>query len=127
MPRYCFALFALCAASAAAASGPQAQDERTMPHVAFVTGDDEYRSEVTMPMIAKILSEEHGMRTSVASAKPTPQSKEHIEGLEALDEADLMVIFTRFRQLPDEELRHILAFTKSGKPMIGLRTATHAF
>lgn len=105
----------------------QVAADRDAPHVAFVTGDDEYRSEVTMPMIAKILSEEHGWRTSVAYAKPTPQTKDHIKGLEALDEADLMVIFTRFRRLPDEELRHILDFTKSGRPMIGLRTTTHAF
>jgi type 1 glutamine amidotransferase len=104
-----------------------ATSDAAAPHVAFVTGDDEYRSEVTMPMIAKILSDEHGMRTSVAYARPKPQTKEHIEGLEALDNADLMVIFTRFRQLPDEELQHILDFTKSGKPMIGLRTTTHAF
>ena len=36
------------------------------PHVVFVTGDDEYRSEITMPMIAAILEKRHGMRTSVA-------------------------------------------------------------
>ena len=45
------------------------------PHVVFVTGDDEYRSEITMPMIAAILEKHHGMRTSVAFAKPIPQTK----------------------------------------------------
>ena len=74
------------------------------PHVVFVTGDDEYRSEITMPMIAAILEKHHGLRTSVAFAKPTPQTKDHIEGLEALETADLMVMFTRFRALPDDEL-----------------------
>ena len=97
------------------------------PHVVFVTGDDEYRSEITMPMIAAILEKRHGMRTSVAYARPTPQTKDHIEGLEALDTADVMVMFTRYRALPDAELNHILGYVKSGKPIVGFRTSTHAF
>lgn len=97
------------------------------PHVVFVTGDDEYRSEISMPMIAAILEQRHGLRTSVAYARPTPQTKDHIEGLEALETADLMVMFTRFRALPDAELNRILAYVKSGKPMVGFRTSTHAF
>ncbi|MPZ17959.1 MAG: hypothetical protein GEV06_08615 [Luteitalea sp.] len=127
MPRYFFVLFVVFSFLVVAVRSAEAQTARARPHVAFVTGDDEYRSEVTMPMIAKILSDEHGMRTSVAYAKPKPQTKDHIEGLEVVDTADLMVIFTRFRQLPDAELQHILDFAKSGKPMIGLRTTTHAF
>ena len=55
------------------------------------------RSEISMPMIAAILEKRHGLRTSVAYARPTPQTKDHIEGLEALDTADLMVMFTRYR------------------------------
>jgi type 1 glutamine amidotransferase len=97
------------------------------PHIVFVTGDDEYRSEITMPMIAAILDKAHGFRTSVASAVPRPQAKDNIQGLEALETAALMVVFTRFRALPDEQLKRIQAFVDSGKPMVGLRTTTHAF
>jgi len=97
------------------------------PHVVFVTGDDEYRSEITMPMIAAILEKSHGMRTSVAYARPIPQTKTNIEGLEALDTADLMVMFTRFRALPDDQLARITKYVESGKPIVGLRTSTHAF
>jgi len=96
------------------------------PHVVFVTGDDEYRSEITMPMIAALL-EKQGFRTSVARPVPRPQVKDNIEGLEALDTADLMVIFTRFRALPDAQLKRIEDYVASGKPMVGLRTTTHAF
>ena len=105
----------------------QRSDTTRAAHVVFVTGDDEYRSEITMPMIAAILERVHGLRTSVAYARPRPQTKDNIEGLEALETADLMVMFTRFRRLPDEQLQRILRFTESGKPMIGLRTTTHAF
>ena len=101
--------------------------ETRQPHVVFVTGDDEYRSEITMPMIAAILEQRHGMKTSVAYARPRPQAQNHIEGLEALDTADLMVMFTRYRALPDAELNRILAYVKSGKPLVGFRTSTHAF
>lgn len=115
-------LAALAATAWVAAQGPS-----RVPHVVFVTGDDEYRSEITMPMIAAILERSHGLRTSIASAKPTPQAKEHIEGLVALDTADLMVIFTRFRKLPEPELSRIQSYVDSGKPIVGFRTSTHAF
>lgn len=121
------AAFAGMAITMAAAQQPATPRPDRPPHVVFVTGDDEYRSEITMPMIAAILEKAHGFRTSVAYARPRPQTKDNIEGLQALDEADLMVMFTRFRQLPDEQLQRILRFTESGKPMIGLRTTTHAF
>jgi type 1 glutamine amidotransferase len=98
-----------------------------VPHVVFVTGDDEYRSEITMPMIAAILEKHHGMRTSVAMSKPIPQTKTNIEGLEALESADLMVMFTRFRALPDDQLARITKYVSAGRPVVGLRTSTHAF
>lgn len=106
-----------------AAQAPPARQ----PHVVFVTGDDEYRSEISMPMIAAILEKHHGLRTSVAYAKPGPKTKDHIEGLEALERADLMVMYTRFRALPEAELSRILKYVESGKPMVGFRTTTHAF
>lgn len=96
-------------------------------HVVFVTGDDEYRSEFSMPMIARILEAKHGMKTSVAYARPTPQTNTYIEGLEALQSADLAVFFVRWRELPGAQLRLILEYLGSGLPLAGLRTSTHAF
>jgi type 1 glutamine amidotransferase len=125
-----FLAASVLAASMLPAPGPaaaQAADGAKKPHVVFVTGDDEYRSEITMPMIAKILEAKHNMRTSVAFARPTPQTKDNIEGLEALKDADLAVMFVRFRKLPDDQLKLILDYADSGKPLVGLRTSTHAF
>jgi len=102
-------------------------------HIVFVTGDEEYRSEESMPQLAKILAKHHGFRCTVlfaidkADGTINPQQNDNIPGLEALDKADLMVIFTRFRDLPDEQMKHIVAYIHSGKPIVGLRTATHAF
>ena len=102
-------------------------------HVVFVTGDEEYRSEEGMPMLAKILSERHGFTCTVLFAinpdtgEIDPETITNIPGLHLLEEADLMVMFIRWRDLPDEQMKHIIDYTNSGKPIIGLRTATHPF
>lgn len=105
--------------------------EEEPPLVVFVTGDEEYRSEESMPMVARLLMREAGVRAEVLFATSDgvidPNRLDHIEGLELLEEADMMVLFTRFRQLPEKQAQFILDFAESGKPMAGFRTATHAF
>ncbi len=102
-------------------------------HIVFVTGDEEYRSEESMPMLAKILGVRHGFRCTVLFAvdeqtgEINPEILDNIPGLKALDTADLMVLFVRFRELPDGQMRHIVDYLNSGRPVIGLRTATHSF
>lgn len=93
----------------------------------FVTGDDEYRSEYTMPALAALLEKHHGLRTAVCYARPTPQSNRNIEGLETLKDASLMVLFLRWRELPEDQLQAILRYEQSGRPIAGFRTATHSF
>src|SRR5262249_25624566 len=56
-----------------------------------------------------------------------PQVNNNIPGLEALKTADLMVIFTRFRNLPEDQMKYVLDYVEAGKPVVGIRTATHAF
>jgi type 1 glutamine amidotransferase len=97
------------------------------PRIVFVTGDDEYRSEYSMPAMGRILQARYGFRVSVAYAKPTPQSNKNIEGLEALEDADIAVFYLRWRELPADQMRRILAYLDSGRPLVGLRTSTHAF
>ena len=102
-------------------------------HIVFVTGDEEYRSEESMPQLAKTLAVHQGFKCTVLFAIDrengtiNPKQLDNIPGLEALRTADLMVIFTRFRDLPDDQMKLIVDYTNSGKPILGLRTATHAF
>src|SRR5262249_7668127 len=101
-------------------------------HVVLVSGDEEYRSEQGLPQLAKVLAERHGFRCTVLFAIDpdgtiNPNRNDNIPGLEALDTADLMIIATRFRNLPDEQMKHVVTYLEAGKPVIGLRTATHAF
>lgn len=102
-------------------------------HVVLVSGDEEYRSEEALPQLAKILATHHGFRCTVLfaidpeSGEINPNIRNNIPGLEALKTADLMVIATRFRDLPDEQMQHVADYVESGRPVVGLRTATHAF
>jgi type 1 glutamine amidotransferase len=102
-------------------------------HIVFVTGDEEYRSEEGMPMLAKILAVRHGFKCTVLFAiNPVdgtidPNNQTNLVGLETLQSADMMVLFARFREPPDEQMKYIVDFVDSGKPILGLRTATHAF
>lgn len=102
------------------------------PHVVLIAGDEEYRSEETLPMLASILRRDHGCRTTLRFSLDDegfvdPERLDHIPGTEALDDADLLVLFTRFRALPDDQVEPILRYAASGRPIVGLRTATHAF
>jgi type 1 glutamine amidotransferase len=102
-------------------------------HIVFVSGDEEYRSEEALPQLAKILATEHGFDCTVLFAIDpktglvNPNHVENIAGLDSLKKADLMVLFVRRRHLPDEQLQLIDEYARSGKPIIGIRTATHAF
>ena len=93
----------------------------TGKHIVLISGDEEYRSEESLPQLAKILSTYHGFRCTVLFAidrkdgTVNPGQPDNIPGLEALDSADLMVILTRFRDLPDDQMKHIVDYVESGK------------
>src|SRR5262245_29205168 len=102
-------------------------------HIVFLTGDEEYRSEEGLPMLAKILAVRHGFKCtvlfSINSADGTidPNTQTNIPGMQALDSADLCVMGLRFRELPDSQMKHFVDYVKAGKPIVALRTSTHAF
>ena len=101
--------------------------------VVLVAGDEEYRSEEALPMLAQLLSEHHGFECAVLfSQKPdtgeiNPDQSDHIPGLHLIDDADLLVLQLRFRELPDEDMAHIMDHTLGGKPLFAIRTSTHPF
>lgn len=102
-------------------------------HIVLISGDEEYRSEEAMPMLGQLLAVRHGFRCTVLFAinrdtgEIDPNTLDNIPGLEQLAEADLMIVFTRFRELPDEQMRHIHEYLESGRPVIGIRPSVVAF
>lgn len=102
------------------------------PHIVFIMGDEEYRSEESMPMLGKILHRELGAKISLcypldSAGNINPNINNNIVGLEALKTADLIVVFTRWRELPKHQAKMITDYAESGKPVVGFRTATHTF
>ncbi|MFK7767881.1 MAG: ThuA domain-containing protein [Mariniblastus sp.] len=102
-------------------------------HIVLIAGDDEYRSEQCLPMLGKILAMRHGFKCTVlfpidpADGTIKPDHQTNIPGMEHLDSADLIIIGLRFRHLPDSQMKHFVDYVDSGKPIIGIRTATHSF
>ena len=101
-------------------------------HIVLIAAEEAYRSEESLPMMAQILSRQGFKCTVLFAIDPAdgtinPKIKDNIPGLEALDTADLLVAFLRWRELPDEQMKHIIDYTESGKPILGIRNATHPF
>ena len=111
--------------------------------IVLIAADQEYRSEQSMPMMAKILSTHHGFDCTVLFAvndkgevdptmpvypeKGQPLKEHHIPGLEQLAKADLVIFFARLLTLPMSERELIVKYVDSGKPFLALRTANHGF
>lgn len=101
-------------------------------NIVLVAGDEEYRSEEALPQLARILSVHHGFRCSVLFSQNDqgeidPDNRQNIPGLHLIADADLVVLFLRFRRLSDKDMAYIVKYVESGKPLLGLRTSTHAF
>ncbi|MHC4401617.1 MAG: ThuA domain-containing protein [Planctomycetota bacterium] len=100
-------------------------------HVVLIASDHEYRSEETLPALARILAKHHGFTCTVLfgvdDAGVIEPGESNVPGIEALGSADLMVIFTRFQDWPAEQMQHFVDYLNRGGPIVGLRTATHGF
>lgn len=100
-------------------------------NIVFIATDHEYRGEETLPALAKILAKRYGFTCTVVWALDDqgnifPGSSD-LKGLDVLETADLMVIFTRFANFEDKQMQYIDDYLHQGRPVIGLRTSTHAF
>ncbi|MFD2257159.1 ThuA domain-containing protein [Luteolibacter algae] len=100
--------------------------------VVLLAGDEEYRSEESMPMLARILTEHHGFDTTVlfsVSEDGTidPTATDSLAMSESLDSADALVMLLRFRNWDDETMKKFNATVNRGIPIVALRTSTHIF
>ncbi|MCX7423798.1 MAG: hypothetical protein NT013_30260, partial [Planctomycetia bacterium] len=100
-------------------------------HIVLIAADQEYRSEHSMPMLARLLAKHHGFHTTVLfslnkdnDVDPTQKIRwedktvtHNIPGLEHLEKCDLVILFSRLISLPPEQLKHIDNYLDSGKPI----------
>ena len=101
-------------------------------HIVFLAGDHEYRSEESLPALARLLAKHHGFKCTVLfdidhGGEIVAGEVPNMPGMEALDSADLAVVFLRFQNFPPEQMKHFDDYLRRGGPVVGLRTATHAF
>ena len=100
--------------------------------IVLVAGDEEYRSEEGLPMLGRLLSG-HGYEAVVLFSQDPetgeidPENLSNIPGLHLIDDAEVLVLQLRFRELPDSDMKHIVDHVEAGKPVVGIRTSTHAF
>lgn len=100
------------------------QSRADRPNVVFVISEDEYEAKRTMPEFAAAeLAKRFGWQPKIVQS----DSKTDVPGLDALADADLLVLYMRRRTLPDEQLGKFKAYFDAGKPVVAVRTASHSF
>lgn len=91
--------------------------------VCLVSGSEEYKSDESLPEFQKLIEKEYPATCSRAFWKKI----DDLPGLEALDTCDVMLLFTRRLKIKGEQLDRVKKYCLAGKPLVGLRTASHAF
>lgn len=101
----------------------------TRPHIVFISAESEYKAAETLPDFAQKLQMEYGLSCQILQAGTDEKSKErnYICGMESLVDADLAVVFARRRAFPARQMQHLRDYLDGGKPLLALRTASHAF
>jgi type 1 glutamine amidotransferase len=101
---------------------PEAPAQKPL-EVCLVSGSLEYHSDETLAEFQKYLQKNYGVRSTRAFMK----SEKDLPGLENLDHCDCMLLYTRRLTLPADQLERVKRYCASGKPIVALRTASHAF
>ena len=101
-------------------------------HIVFMAGDHEYRSEESLPALARLLAKHQGFKCTVLfdidrEGNIIAGEGSNMPGMEALDTADLAVVFLRFQNFTKEQMKYFDDYLARGGPVVGLRTATHGF
>ena len=101
-------------------------------HIVLIANDHNYRSQETVPALARILAKHHGFKCTVLFGVDPKTGvivpgNSNMPGLEALKTADLLLIYTRWQNWPEDQMQHFVDYLNRGGPIVGLRTATHPF
>lgn len=99
-----------------------AEDQR--PHLVIVMAEDEYETNSTLP---KFAMQHLGKRFRVTTVFGSDHERNSIPGLSVVEDADAVLISIRRRVLPPADMQVLRDFVGAGKPVIGIRTASHAF
>lgn len=97
--------------------------DHKQPHVVLISAEQEYGAKETLADFARADLEKRGFRCTLINSDSTTD----IPGLDALNDADLLVLYMRRRELPAEQLAMFKKWFEAGKPVVAIRTSSHAF
>lgn len=125
----CTMVLAIALMLAPAARAAEAKDAAAKKTIAILVAEDEYKANQTMPEFGKMLEEKYGFRCEyIVESDDARKAKKHdLPNMEKLKDADLAIVYMRRRPLPKQQLDLVRAHLDGGKPLIGIRTASHAF
>jgi type 1 glutamine amidotransferase len=116
-----FGLLAFALTVELSAAGEKKASGKGVLKVCLISGSAEYKSDVSLAKLQEHLEKNYAVKCSRAFAK----SESDLPGLENLDKCDVAVLFTRRLKLEGEQLERIKKYCLSGKPLVGIRTASH--
>jgi type 1 glutamine amidotransferase len=112
-------LFFVAVFSAQSQEPPQSKK----PLIAVMVSDDHYKADTLLPPLMEKLGKENNWDIITIHGHGTA----NFPNINELDKADVLVLFIRRLALPKEQLAVVKKFIDSGKGLVGLRTACHAF
>ncbi len=122
-----FVAFAVLAALSLTASAPckaDASPTQAVPlRICMLSGSLEYKSDVSLDLFKKYLEKRYNVKITLLRRR----AKDNLPGLEALEHCDVAVFFTRRMTVDGEDLERIKRYCLAGKPIVGIRTASHGF
>lgn len=109
-------------------TGADRSPAKATPHIVFLITEDSlnYEAHKTIPQFAQLLEKQEGYKVTVLLGKG-PQGAYVYPDFEVIDKADLLVIFARRIALPHVQMNRLKRYIESGRPVVGIRTANHAF
>ena len=122
MLRCLFLLLAIPAFALAQGFTPDAIPKQKI-RIALISGSLEYKSDESLPILQKLLEEKY----PVECVRMFRKADDDIPGLDKLKDCDLAIFFTRRLTIDGEQLKAVKAYCESGKPILGIRTASHGF
>jgi len=91
--------------------------------VCMLSGSDEYKSDVSLPVFQKYLEQRYNVECTLLKAT----GRDNLPGLEALDNCDVALFFTRRLTISGAQLERVKKYCEAGRPIVAVRTASHGF
>ena len=102
-----------------------AEAEEPPLRIHMISGSKEYESEPSLSALKSYLEKHYHVNCTLSLG--SDGFRKDLPGIEALQQADVMLVFCRRVKPPEEQLELIKKWCAEGKPVVGIRTASHAF